>query len=156
MSVHAQDQAPDFMLPDQGGAIHTLSSYRGRWVLLYFYPKDDTPGCTKESCMLRDAMPRFDNLHAHVFGISADTVESHAKFAEKYKLPFPLLSDPERKVVEAYGVWGEKTFMGKTYAGIHRTSFLIDPEGVVRKVYEKVRPEVHAEEVLADLTSFGA
>jgi peroxiredoxin Q/BCP len=144
------------MLPDQSGKVHTLSAYRGRWVLIYFYPKDDTPGCTKEACMLRDAFPRFDGLHAHVLGVSADTAESHAKFALKYTLPFPLLADTEKKVIETYGVWGEKKMMGKAYMGIRRTSFLIDPEGIVKKVYEGVKPEVHAEEVLADLAAFGA
>jgi peroxiredoxin Q/BCP len=156
MGITVGDIAPDFMLPDQSGKVHTLSSYRGRWVLLYFYPKDDTPGCTKESCMLRDAFPRFDGLHAHVLGISADSVESHAKFVKKYSLPFPLISDTEKKVIEAYDVWGEKKMLGRSYMGIRRTSFLIDPAGAVRKVYEAVKPEVHAEEVLVDLATFGA
>ncbi|MEK9176772.1 MAG: thioredoxin-dependent thiol peroxidase [Patescibacteria group bacterium] len=151
MKIAVGDTAPDFMLSDQNAEVHTLSAYRGRWLLLYFYPKDDTPGCTKEACMLRDAFPRFDGVHAHVLGVSADTAQSHAKFVGKYSLPFPLLADTERSVIEAYGGWGEKTMMGRTYMGIRRTSFLIDPAGVVRKVYEKVRPEVHAEEVLADL-----
>jgi len=156
MAIAVGDKAPDFMLPDQDGKVHTLSDYRGRWLLLYFYPKDDTPGCTKESCMLRDTFPRFDATHARVIGISADSVESHAKFARKYDLPFPLIADTEKKVIEAYGVWGEKKMLGRTYRGIRRTSFLIDSEGVVRKIYERVKPEVHAEEVLADLASFEA
>lgn len=149
-------KAPDFTLQDQSGKEHTLSKYLGRWVLLYFYPKDDTAGCTKEACMIRDAFPRFDGVHAHVFGVSTDSVESHKKFAEKYQLPFSLLADTEKQVVNAYGVWGEKKMMGKTYMGTKRTSFLIDPEGVIRKIYEGVKPEVHAEEVLADLNSFNA
>lgn len=148
-------EAPDFVLPDQDGKSHQLSHYRGRWVLLYFYPKDDTPGCTKEACMIRDAFPRFEGVHAHVFGVSKDTVESHKKFAEKYNLPFPLLADPDLTANKLYGVWQEKKMMGKVYMGTLRTSFLIDPEGVIRKVYPKVKPEVHAEEVLADLKEFG-
>lgn len=145
------ERAPDFSLPDQDGKTHTLSSYIGRWVLLYFYPKDMTPGCTKEACMLRDTFPRFEQVHAHVFGISADSVESHKKFRDEYQLPFSLLADPEKKMIEEYGAWGEKKMMGRTYMGIKRMSYLIDPEGIVRKVYEYVKPEVHAEEVLADL-----
>ncbi|TSD06184.1 MAG: peroxiredoxin Q/BCP [Parcubacteria group bacterium Greene0714_7] len=148
--------APDFTLSDQDGKEHRLSSYRGRWVLLYFYPKDDTSGCTKEACMIRDAFPRFEGVHAHVFGISTDSVESHKKFAEKYQLPFSLLADEQKEVVAKYGVWGEKKMMGRTYMGTKRTSFLIDPNGVIKKVYEGVKPEVHAEEVLADLDSFMA
>lgn len=143
--------APDFTLPDQDGALHTLSHHRGAWVLLYFYPKDDTAGCTKEACAIRDEFPAFGKLKAKVFGISADSVESHKKFAEKYQLPFTLLADTEKKVVNAYGVWGKKKFMGKEYDGILRTSFLIDPEGNIAKVYEGVKPEVHAAEVLEDL-----
>lgn len=150
------DTAPDFTLPDQDGKTHTLSDYRGRWVLLYFYPKDDTPGCTKEACMLRDTLPRFEGIHADVFGVSKDSVASHKKFAEKYDLSFPLLSDADGAVVEAYGVWREKKMMGKMYMGIARTSFLIDPDGIIRKVYEAVKPEIHAEEVLDDLTEFWA
>lgn len=148
------ESAPDFTLPDQNGDSHSLSTYRGRWVLLYFYPKDDTPGCTKEACMIRDAFPRFDGVHAHVFGISPDSVKSHKKFADKYALPFKILADEDKTVLNLYGVWGEKKMMGRTYMGVLRTSFLIDPYGVIRKVYEKVKPEVHAEEVLADLNEF--
>lgn len=154
--LKVRQKAPDFTLPDQEEKEHTLSEYRGRWVLLYFYPKDDTPGCTKESCMIRDVFPRFEGLHAHVFGISADSVASHKKFSEKYHLPFPLLADMNKEVIHKYYVWGEKKFMGRTYMGIRRTSFLIDPEGVIKKIYEKVKPEVHAEEVLADLKGFDA
>lgn len=146
--------APDFTLPDQDGVLHTLSGYKGTWVLIYFYPKDDTPGCTKEACQLRDTFPNFEKLNAKVFGVSADTVQSHKKFAEKYKLPFTLLADPEKKMLEAYGVWQEKKFMGRTYMGIVRASFLIDPNGVVVKVYPKVLPEKHAAEVLVDLKTF--
>lgn len=149
-------KAPDFTLPDQDGKEQSLSGYIGRWVLLYFYPKDMTSGCTKEACMIRDAFPRFEQVHAHVFGISADSVESHKKFRDEYQLPFSLLADPEKKMIAPYGAWGEKKMMGRTYMGIKRMSYLIDPEGIVRKVYENVKPEVHAEEVLADLKEFGA
>ena len=148
------DTAPDFTLLDQHGASHTLSDYTGRWVLLYFYPKDNTPGCTKEACMLRDTFPRFETLHTEVFGISKDSVASHTSFAEKHNLPFKLLADEDKQVLEQYGVWGEKKMMGKTYQGTMRTSFLIDPDGIIQKIYEKVKPEVHAEEVLADLKDF--
>jgi peroxiredoxin Q/BCP len=143
--------APDFTLPDQDGKSHTLSHHRGAWVLLYFYPKDDTPGCTKQACMLRDALPAFGKLKAKVFGVSVDSVASHKKFAEKYELPFTLLADADKKVVELYGVWGKKKFMGKEYDGTMRTSFLIDPDGNIAKIYENVKPETHAEEVLKDL-----
>ena len=143
--------APDFTLLDQHGVAHALSQYRGRWVLVYFYPKDDTPGCTKEACAIRDADPDLSPLGAVVLGISADTVESHRKFAEKYGLQFPLLADTEKEAVNAYGVWGKKKFMGREYDGILRTSFLIDPNGTIVKVYENVKPEVHAAEVLSDL-----
>ena len=149
--IHEGDTAPDFSLLDQHGKQHTLSSYQGRWVLLYFYPKDATPGCTKEACMIRDAFPRFEKIHAHVFGISADSVESHKKFAAAYQLPFSLLSDGDKSVVTAYGVWREKQMMGRKFFGIVRTSFLITPEGMVHKIYSSVKPETHAEEVLADL-----
>ena len=144
-------RAPDFTLNDQTGKTHTLSGYQGGWVLLYFYPKDDTPGCTKEACAIRDAYPRFEKLSLKVLGVSTDSEKSHRKFIEKYDLQFTLLADSEKKVVQAYGVYGPKKFMGREYVGILRTSFLIDPKGNVAKVYEKVKPEVHAEEVLKDL-----
>lgn len=143
--------APEFTLEDQNGVKHSLKQYRGRWVLLYFYPKDNTPGCTKQACTLRDAEPAFEKLDAVVLGISGDSVASHKRFVEKFSLPFPLLADTDKKVIKAYGSWGKKKMMGREYDGIFRNSFLIDPKGVLRKVYEKVRPELHAEEVLADL-----
>ncbi len=148
------EKAPDFSLSDQNGTQHSLSSYRGKWVLIYFYPKDDTPGCTKQACVLRDALPSFEKLDAVILGISADTEKSHKKFEEKYSLPFTLLSDPEKVAVNAYGVWAPKKFMGREFLGILRTSFLIDPEGTIVKVYENVKPALHAEEVLKDLQSF--
>lgn len=143
--------APDFTLEDQDGVKHSLKNYKGRWVLLYFYPKDNTPGCTKQACTLRDAEPAFEKLDAVVLGISGDSVASHKRFVDKFALPFPLLADTDKKVIKAYGSWGKKKMMGREYDGIFRNSFLIDPKGMLRKVYEKVRPELHAEEVLADL-----
>ncbi len=147
-------KAKDFTLADQDGKMHTLSDYFGNWILVYFYPKDDTPGCTKEACMIGDVFPKFKKLKAKVFGISADSVKSHKKFAEKYDLPFTLLSDPDKKVLKMYGALGEKSMYGKKYIGILRTSYLIAPNGKIAKVYEKVNPEKHAEEVLADIKEF--
>lgn len=151
MKLKIGDTAPEFSLSDQNGKAHSLKDCRGKWVLLYFYPKDDTPGCTKEACMLRDNFSVFKKMDAVVFGVSVDSVKSHAKFVEKYTLPFTLLSDEEKEVVTAYGVWGKKKFMGKEYTGTLRTSFLIDPKGKIVKIYEDVKPAVHAEEVLRDL-----
>lgn len=143
--------ASNFTLLDQDGNEHSLSETRGKYTLVYFYPKDDTPGCTKEACSLGEYMPDFSKSGAVIFGISADTVKSHKKFAEKYGLPFTLLADPDHLAINAYGVWGKKKFMGRDYDGIFRTSFLIAPDGTIAKIYENVKPEKHAEEVLADL-----
>lgn len=143
--------APAFSLPDQDGIVHTLEECKGGYALLYFYPKDDTPGCTKEARMLRDIWPDFTGMNVKVFGISADSVKSHKKFAEKYGLPFTLLADEGKEMVNAYGVWGLKKFIGREYEGISRTSFLVGPDGVIVKVYENVKPEKHAAEVLADI-----
>ena len=143
--------APDFELSDQNGNTHKLSDYMGEWRLVYFYPKDDTPGCTKEACSIRDNIPDFKKLKLRIFGISVDSVKSHKKFEEKYNLPFTLLSDEDKKVVRAYDVWGQKKFMGREYMGTLRTSFLIDPEGKIAKIYENVKPELHAAAVLEDL-----
>lgn len=131
--------------------MHSLSDYAGSWVLLYFYPKDDTPGCTVEACTLRDAHPDFQKIGAVVLGVSADTQEKHAKFIDKYSLPFPLLSDTEHLVLEKYGVWQEKSMMGRRYMGIVRSSVLIDPKGKIAKIYEAVKPAEHADQVLGDL-----
>lgn len=131
--------------------MHTLKEYRGKWVVLYFYPKDDTPGCTVEACQFRDNFPKFKRSKAVVLGVSVDPVKKHAKFATKYELPFTLLADEEKEVVNLYGVWAKKKFMGREYMGILRTSFLINPQGKIAKVYESVKPETHAEEVLADI-----
>ena len=128
--------APDFSLPDQHATVHSLSAERGTWVLLYFYPKDDTPGCTAEACGFRDQFETLRERGVVVFGISADSVESHRKFSEKFSLPFPLLSDSEKTVIDAYGAWGEKSFMGKKYSGILRISYLIDPNGMIAKAYD--------------------
>ncbi|MBI3571998.1 thioredoxin-dependent thiol peroxidase [Candidatus Kaiserbacteria bacterium] len=143
--------APDFTLPDQEGREHALMQYRGKWLLLYFYPKDDTPGCTIEACTIRDQFKDLKGIGAVVVGVSTDSVASHRKFANAYKLPFTLLADVNKEVVGKYGVFGEKKFMGRTYMGTRRTSFLINPEGKIAKVYEKVKPELHAAEVIADL-----
>src|SRR3989344_7472166 len=143
-----KNKAPDFTLPDQDGKEHTLSDFRGRWVLIYFYPKDDTPGCTKEACVIRDAFPNFKKLKAVVLGISTDSVKSHQKFAAKYGLPFTLLADEKKKVVRAYGVYGKKKFIGREYLGTFRTSFLVNPKGAVAKIYENVNPVTHADDVL--------
>ncbi|GIW67687.1 MAG: peroxiredoxin [Candidatus Parcubacteria bacterium] len=144
--------APDFKLKDQNGDFHRLSDYKGKWVLVYFYPKDNTPGCIKEACAIRDNFPAFEKLNITVLGISSDTVESHKKFAQKYKLPFTLLADDKKEVVKKYGVWGKKKFMGIEYEGISRTSFLINPQGKIVKIYENVKPAIHAKEVLDDLS----
>ncbi len=149
-------QAPAFTLNDQNGEAHSLSEAKGSWVLIYFYPKDDTPGCTKEACALRDAFPAFKKLDALVYGVSVDSEKSHGKFVEKYQLPFVLLADTDKTMVEAYGVWGKKKFMGREYMGTNRMSFLIDPQGKIAKIYEKVKPETHADEVLADLKALRA
>ena len=143
-------KAPDFNLPDKDGKLHKLSDYKGKWVLLYFYPKDDTPGCTKEACGIRDEFKNFKNLNIVVLGVSADSSESHKKFSQKYKLPFTLLSDESKKVLKKYGVWGKKKFMGKEYEGILRTSFLINPDSKIVKIYEQVKSDTHAKEVLKD------
>ena len=143
--------APQFNLPDQDGKMHALKDYIGQWVLFYFYPKDDTPGCTTEACSLRDNFPKFKKIKAVIFGISTDSVKSHRKFADKFELPFILLADENKELVKAYDVWQKKKFMGREYMGTMRESFLIDPTGKIAKVYEGVKPQTHVEEVLADL-----
>jgi peroxiredoxin Q/BCP len=146
-------QAPDFTLLDQAGVRHHLAEYRGRWVVLYVYPKDDTPGCTTEACSFRDAEPKFAGKDVVVLGISRDTVKSHGKFAEKFNLGFPLLSDPEATTIKAFGAWGVKKFMGKEFEGILRQTFIIDPKGMIAKRYDQVKTTSHAEEVLDDVES---
>jgi len=154
MKLKIGQKAPGFSLPDQDGEVRSLTDYAGRWVLLYFYPKDDTPGCTTEACALRDQFPAFGKINLAILGVSVDSVKSHRKFADKYKLPFTLLSDEEKKVVEEYDVWAKKKFMGREYMGTLRTSFLIGSDGVIKKIYEGVKPAEHPQEVLTDLKSF--
>lgn len=144
-------KAPAFSLKDQKGNTHKLSDYLGKWVLLYFYPKDDTPGCTKEACSFRDSWAELKKQRAVVLGISGDSVESHGKFSKKYNLKFPILADEKRKVLEKYGAVKEKSVFGKTFLGIQRMSFLINPEGKIEKIYKTVKPAIHAEQVLKDL-----
>jgi len=145
--------APSFRLLDQDGTVHALEDYRGRWVVLYFYPKDDTPGCTKEACSFRDEQASLKEAGAVVLGVSADDVASHQRFHRKYTLNFPLLADPESEVIRAYGAWGTRNLYGKTVEGVLRKTYLIDPEGRIARVWEKVQPEGHALEVLAALKS---
>ena len=149
MKLKVGQKAPAFELPDQDGKTRKLLDYSGKWVLLYFYPKDDTPGCTIEACSIRDSFANFKKMKTIVLGVSADSVKSHKKFEKKYKLPFSILSDENKKVIKAYGIWGKKKFMGREYMGIKRTSFLISPEGKIAKIYEDVKAASHASEVLA-------
>lgn len=145
------DPAPPFTAPTNGGGQVSLTDFKGHPVILFFYPKDDTPGCTKEACSFRDEYAEFKQRGAIVLGVSVDPVKSHDRFAKKFNLPFPLLSDEDHRIVEAYGVWGEKTFMGRKYHGTHRVTFLIGPDGRIRKLWTKVKPDEHAAEVLAAL-----
>ena len=140
--------APNFAAKDANGETVRLKDLRGQKVVLYFYPKDDTPGCTKEACSFRDAFADFKKRDIKVLGVSIDSEASHKKFAAKYKLPFTLLADPDHSIADAYGVYGEKKFMGRTYLGVKRVTFLIDEKGKVKKVFEKVKPEQHARDVL--------
>lgn len=141
------EEAPTFTLPSDGGESVSLDDFRGRKVVLYFYPKDDTPGCTKEACQFQERAPRFDELDTVVLGVSPDSVESHRKFREKYDLEFPLLADVDHEVAEAYGVWKEKSMFGNTFWGVERTTFLIDEEGRIERVWRRVQADGHAEEV---------
>lgn len=143
--------APEFEIFDDANTLRKLSDYRGRSIVLYFYPKDDTPGCTKEACNFRDDYSAFEKAGVVVLGISPDSVASHVKFKTKYQLQFPLLADDGHKVCDLYQVWGPKKFMGKSYEGVLRTTFLIDAQGVIKKVYENVRPAEHSAELLKDL-----
>ena len=142
------DAAPDFSAPDQTGTTRTLSDFAGKKLVLYFYPKDDTPGCTAEACNLRDNYTRFQDEGYEILGVSPDPVKKHVKFIDKYDLPFPLLADEDHAVAEAYGVWGEKKFMGRTYDSIHRTTFVIDAEGKIEEVIEKVKTKEHTAQIL--------
>ena len=148
MSLEVGDKAPDFSLPADSGGNVSLKELKGKTVVLYFYPKDDTPGCTAEACAFRDQLPDFSKVKAVIIGVSKDSVASHDKFKSKFKLPFPLASDADGKVCEADGAWGEKSMYGKKYMGIERSTFLIDANGVVRNIWRKVKVDGHAAEVL--------
>jgi len=151
--VSEGEPAPDFTLESDAGEKVSLSDFRGKPVVLYFYPKDDTPGCAAQACGIRDAYGEFEQTGAVVLGISPDSVGRHVKFKEKYGLPFALLADPEHEVAESYGVWGEKSYMGRTYTGVSRTTFLVAPDGTVASVMHDVKPATHADDVLAALAS---
>jgi len=156
MSVKTGDKAPDFTLATDGDGKVTLSKLKGKKVILYFYPKDDTSGCTAEACGFRDNLPKFGRTDAAVIGISRDSVASHDRFKKKYDLPFMLASDEEGKVCEAYGTWVEKSMYGRKYMGIERATFLIDPKGVVRNIWRKVKVPGHVDEVLKAVKALGA
>jgi peroxiredoxin Q/BCP len=149
--IQADQQAPDFLLQDEAGTMRRLSDYRGQPVVLYFYPKDDTPGCTTEACNFRDGYGVYTRAGITILGVSPDTPKSHAKFKEKYSLPFTLLADTDHKICELYGVWGPKKYLGREYKGVFRTTFLIGPEGNILKVFENVKPAGHSDEVLQAL-----
>lgn len=151
MTLNVGDPAPDFALPDAEGNTVKLQDLKGNWVVLYFYPRDNTPGCTKEACGFRDAYSEYQNSDVVVLGVSTDDAKSHTKFATKYELPFPLLVDEAGAIASEYGSYGLKKFMGKEYMGISRSTFIIDPNGKLAKIYRKVKPEPHAEEVLKDI-----
>ena len=144
-------KAPAFELPDQNGVVHTLEEYRGKKVILYFYPKDNTPGCTKQACNFGQLYPQFTEKGAVVLGVSKDSVGSHKKFEEKYNLPFPLLSDPELSCIQAYDVWQEKVNYGKKSMGVVRTTYLIDENGVIEKAFDKVNAEKNPEQMLGEI-----
>ena len=151
MGVELVMKAKEFELSDQNGILRKLSDYKGKWVLLYFYPKDDTPGCTIEACSLRDNFRQLEKFGVQILGISKDGVKSHKKFAEKYQLNFPILSDESTETIKSYGAWGKKKFMGREFEGILRKSFLINNNGEIVKIYENVNPTKHVGEILDDL-----
>jgi thioredoxin-dependent peroxiredoxin len=153
MALKPGDSAPDFSLPDANGNLVRLADFRGKRVVLYFYPRDNTPGCTKEACGFRDAYAQYEAQDIVVLGISTDDAKSHTKFVQKFDLPFPLLTDASGEVATVYESYGLKKFMGKEYMGISRNTFVIDPSGNIEKIYLKVKPELHAAQLLADLTS---
>jgi peroxiredoxin Q/BCP len=151
MPISAGNAAPDFTLPDENGVTRKLSDYRGQPVVLYFYPKDDTPGCTTEACNFRDDYSQYTKAGVVILGVSPDSSKNHIKFKEKYHLPFTLLADEEHKVCELYGVWGRKKMMGREYDGVFRSTFLIDAQGTLIKVFENVKPAEHSKEVMEAL-----
>lgn len=142
------DKAPDFSATDQDGNIHTLSDYKGKKLVVFFYPKANTPGCTAEACDLRDNYQRFKDNNYAIVGVSADTQKAQARFKDKYAFPFPLLADENREMIEAFGVWGPKKFMGRTYDGIHRITFIIDENGIIEDVITEVKTKAHATQIL--------
>ena len=154
--LNVGDKAPSFELGDHEGKQHKLDDYRGGWLVVYFYPKDDTPGCTKEACGFRDSLADFADLDAAVLGVSADDASAHQEFAKKYELNFPLLVDPDKSMLEAYGAWGEKTRFGKTHLGVNRITYVIDPDGNVAKVWSAVKADGHADEVRTALAELQA
>jgi thioredoxin-dependent peroxiredoxin len=156
MALQPGDVAPDFSLPDGNGNTVQLSDFRGKWVVLYFYPRDNTPGCTKEACGFRDAYADYQSQDVVVLGVSTDDAKAHTKFTTKFDLPFPLLTDAEGQMALTYESYGLKKFMGKEYMGISRNTFLIDPDGKIAKVYLKVKPDNHAAQILADLATLSA
>jgi peroxiredoxin Q/BCP len=151
MPIQSGIPAPDFSLPDETGAMRSLSEFRGKPVVLYFYPKDDTPGCTVEACNFRDDYSQYENADVVILGISPDNAKKHTKFKSKYDLPFTLLADEDHRVCLLYEVWGPKKFMGREYDGVYRTTFLIDKEGKIARVFENVKPADHSQEILAVL-----
>lgn len=151
MALKPGDPAPDFNLPDANGNLVRLADFQGKTVVLYFYPRDNTPGCTKEACGFRDAYPDYQAQDTVILGISTDDAKSHTKFVQKFSLPFTLLSDPDGQVAAAYDSYGLKKFMGKEYMGVSRNTFVIGPDGKIEKIYLKVKPDQHATEVLGDL-----
>lgn len=151
MPIKPNQPAPDFTLLDENEIPHSLSDYQGNPVVLYFYPKDDTPGCTTEACGFRDDYSAYEDADVVILGVSPDTPKSHLKFKNKYELPFTLLADADHKVCELYEVWGLKKFMGREYDGVFRTTFLIDSQGTIARVFENVKPANHSEEILAAL-----
>lgn len=148
-TLKAGDQAPNFKAVDQDGKSHTIADYKGKKLVVFFYPKASTPGCTAEACNLRDNWSTFQKEGYEILGVSADSQKRQTNFKNKYELPFPLLADEDKTVIEAFGVWGPKKFMGKEYEGIHRTSFVIDEEGKIQEVIQKVKTKAHAEQILS-------
>lgn len=151
MSVKLGDQAPEFSLPQIDGKLISLSDFQNQWVILYFYPKDNTSGCTAQACQFRDLFPKFQALHVPILGISRDSLKSHHNFQEKYQLPFILLSDEDGKVCQSYEVWVEKSLYGRKYFGISRSTFLINPQGIIAEAWQKVKVPGHGQEVLKKL-----
>lgn len=151
MAIKVGDKAPSFKLKNQDDELISLTDFKGKKIVLYFYPKDDTPGCTKESCNFRDEFPKFGKLNAEIIGVSVDSVESHKKFTVKYKLPFDLLADDKKEIVEKYGVWKEKNMYGRKYMGIERTTFIVDEDGKIANIFAKVKVDDHNKEVMEAL-----